>query len=161
MEELREPGANRLFPQGLARTLDPSTMPDFEPWRSVPDDYDLIGPGGRGRDYATFNRAERVRYLMSMLHLHMRWNGEDGYNEMEVFHEDTLPAMRKSYPDIDKLMPTILTALAYRWQTRPAVFVAVVNAAMKTDFMVDPSVPMNCYLRPGVPFTGPLHDHWG
>lgn len=160
MEELREPGPNRLYPRSLARTLVPSEVPDFEPWRNVPDDYNPVGPGREGRDYETFNRAERVRYLVSMFHTHMRWLGEDGYDEMEAFHDEKLEVMRKDCPDIDKLMPTILTALAYRWETRPAVFVAVANAAMNTDYLVDPTVPMNCYQERWVSSVGPLRNYW-
>lgn len=160
MEELKIPGPSRYFPENLAPTLDPSTAPDFEPWRNVPSDYNPIGPDGRGRKYETFNRAERVRYLVSMFHMHMRWNGEDGYEETEIFGVESLQVLRESYPDIDKLMPTILTALAYMWQTRPAVFLAAVNAEMNSDFMVDPTVPMNCYQWPPIRSVGPLRNYW-
>lgn len=37
---------------------------------------------------------------------------------------------------------------------------AIANAAMKTDFMVDPTVPMDGYSWPHIPSVGPLRNYW-
>jgi hypothetical protein len=157
----RRPKPRCQRPATLARTLDPATTPGFEPWRDVPDDYNPLGPDKQGgRAYETFNRAERVRDLVTTLRMHMRWSGDDGDDELDSFDDEKLALMRKRYPDVDALMPTILTSLAHMWQTQPAVFVALVNEAMHTDYEVDPTVALNCYRRGLLISAEDLRDHW-
>ncbi|WP_377154565.1 hypothetical protein ACFJIX_21115 [Roseateles sp. UC29_93] len=143
-----------LYPTRLARTIDASEIPGFEPWSDRGGDYQA------GRPYGELTREGRVRFLVMSLHMQMRWRGEDGQDELQVFGPAGHVQARSSYPDVDELLPTVLTALAYFWNIQPAVFVGLVNDIFGADFGVDPTVPQDCYRRAGMLPGTPLADHW-
>ncbi|UXH77562.1 hypothetical protein [Roseateles amylovorans] len=144
----------RLYPTRPARTMDASEIPGFEPWCDPGADHQA------GRPYGELSREGRVRFLVMSLHMQMRWRGEDGQDELQVFGPAGHVQARASDPDVDALLPTVLTALAYCWNIQPAVFVGLVNDKLGADFGVDPTVPQDCYHRAGMLSGTPLANHW-
>ena len=72
-----------------------------------------------------------------LLYRQMRWAGEDGCEETSIFDRNLLQQMRQDEPDIDALMPSILTYLARMWREEPLAFVGRINAQLGTAYAVD------------------------
>lgn len=84
-------------------------------------------------NYSKMNHAERSRHWVAVLHRGMRWAGEDGYEEVSIFDEALLDNLRSFDPDIDGLLPEVLTHLAHMELEDPAEFVAKVCARMNSS----------------------------
>ena len=83
---------------------------------------------------------DRVAHWAGILYRAMRTTGEDGREEMTIFEPRLLADLRRDEPDIDPMMPSILTYLARMWLTPPHVFLADANARMGTTYAVDDRV---------------------
>lgn len=82
------------------------------------------------------NHAERSRHWTAALYRGMRCAAEDGYDEVSIFDEALLNNLRNFDPDIDELLPEVLTHLAHMELDDPAEFVAKVNARMNISYGV-------------------------
>ncbi|QQP96646.1 hypothetical protein [Lysobacter enzymogenes] len=101
--------------------------------------------------YATMSPPERANHWVMLLHRQMRWAGEDGVREISILDRALLEQMRRDDPDVDALLPMVLTRLAAGWMREPAGFVAQVNRQMGTAFEVDAATAATL---PGRPMPG-------
>jgi hypothetical protein len=90
--------------------------------------------------YLGMSREERIGYWVAMIYRQMRWAGEDGNDELSVFEQRLVGLLKGDEPEIDSLMPSILTYLSRMWLEAPAAFLGKVNARLGTSYEVDESI---------------------
>lgn len=87
--------------------------------------------------YADMPRLDKATHWAGVILRHMRWMGESGKDEMNVFEPRLLSDLVSSDSAIDVLMPAILTCVARMWLEPPAAFLNAVNDRMGTNYPVD------------------------
>lgn len=102
-------------------------------------------------DCASMSPPERANHWVMRLHRQMRWAGEDGVREIGILDRALLEQMRRDDPEVDALLPIVLTRLATGWMHDPAGFVAQVNRQIGTEFEVDAATAATL---PGRPMPG-------
>lgn len=81
------------------------------------------------REWSDFQKAS---YWAGKFHRWMRWAGEDGLDEIDFFESKIFEQFRKEEPNIDDLMPLILTELAKVWMFDVDEFFEKVNKRLGT-----------------------------
>ena len=96
--------------------------------------------GTLASNYNALSYDDRVSHWTGVFYRQMRWAGEDGHEEITILDRRLLDELRRDEPDIDRMMPSILTYLARMWLTAPSTFLERVNAQMGTHYLVDEAI---------------------
>jgi len=90
--------------------------------------------------YEHGSAEDKALYWVGILYRSMRHAGESGCEEITIFTPALLHGMRGDDPQVDALMPFVLTYLARMWLEDPAAFVAQINSKLGTDYPVDRNI---------------------
>ncbi len=91
-------------------------------------------------NYPEMTAEEKTAPWVAVIYRQMRWAGEDGVDEIKVFDQRLMGLLRANEPEIESLMPSMLTRLSAMWLEAPAVFLGKVNARLGTSYEVDESI---------------------
>ena len=84
--------------------------------------------------YLKLTEQQRASYWAGKFHRWMRWAGEDGLEEVDFFEKKIFQQFRDEEPNIDTLMPMILTQLARAWMFDIDDFFKQVNRRLETNY---------------------------
>lgn len=85
-------------------------------------------------NYCDKNREDKICYWVGILYRSMRWVGEEGYEEISIFDKNLLTHMKKVDPNIDVIMPLILSTLSKMWMEDANNFIKKVNRQLGTHY---------------------------
>ena len=91
--------------------------------------------------YTKWTDYQKASYWAGKFHRWMRWCGEDGMNEVDFFEAKIFQQFRDEEPNIDALMPMILTQLATAWMFDIDEFFEQVNERLKSKYQLLISCP--------------------
>ena len=94
----------------------------------------------RPHDYENFPHDERIEHWVAVLYRGMRWCGEDGLDEMEVFTPELLARLTSDDPAIGGLLSAVLARLALMHLEDPHRFITDANRRMGTHATHDMDV---------------------
>ena len=84
--------------------------------------------------YKGFTDYEKATYWAGKFHRWMRQVGESDMDEIEFFEKESFESIRNEEPNIDTLMPMILTQLAKAWMFDIDDFFKGVNKRLETEY---------------------------
>ena len=90
--------------------------------------------------YLGMTREERIGHWVTVIYRQMRWAGEDGVDEANVVDQRFMGLLKSDEPEIESLMPSILTHSSGMWLEAPRAFLSKVNARLGTSYEVDESI---------------------
>jgi len=82
-----------------------------EKYRKRIEAYDLAKQKFWSDEYPKKTLDQKVNFWAGSLHQQMRWNGESGLDEMAVFSKEDYILWKKREPNIDRLLPDIISKL--------------------------------------------------
>jgi len=90
------------------------------------------------KSYKKWTDSQKISYWAGKFHKGMRQVGESDRDEIEFFEKELFKYFRKKEPNIDVLMPMILTQLATVWMFDIDKFIEEVNKRLKAKYELCP-----------------------